>query len=126
MKERGFVDLMKYDVNKDLLEPTQDLINGDSQVIKDIASNVKEWAGNWEAIWENILLRAKIKETIVDYARKMNMRDLLEARFVVKSNDSFHKISEDIRDEVGGLDNKRTYEAWDKWIKKEIKGMKIR
>jgi len=46
------------------------LINGDSQILKDIASNVKGWAGNWDAIYDNILLRAKIKQEIVDVSKK--------------------------------------------------------
>ncbi|MBI5803581.1 type II/IV secretion system ATPase subunit, partial [Candidatus Pacearchaeota archaeon] len=50
-EEKGFVDLMKYNVEKDILEPSDDLINGDSEVIKDIASNIKGWAGNWDAVW---------------------------------------------------------------------------
>jgi type IV secretory pathway ATPase VirB11/archaellum biosynthesis ATPase len=41
--EGGFVDLMKYDVDKDELFASDDLINGDSETIKDIASNVKGW-----------------------------------------------------------------------------------
>ena len=52
MQEAGFVDLVKYNVKKDELEPTEDLINGDSEIIKDIASNVKGWAGNWDAIYD--------------------------------------------------------------------------
>jgi type IV secretory pathway ATPase VirB11/archaellum biosynthesis ATPase len=66
--ENGFVDLMKYSSEKDQLEPTADLINGDSDILKSIASNVKEWAGNWDAIWDNITLRANIKEQIVKLA----------------------------------------------------------
>ena len=61
LAEKGFVDLMKYNIEKDELEPTEDLINGDSQIIKDVASNVKGWAGNWDAVYDNILLRSKIK-----------------------------------------------------------------
>lgn len=125
LRERGFVDLMKYNVYKDLLEPTADLINGDSEVIKDIASNIKEWAGNWEAIWDNILLRAKIKETLVEYSRKSKRRDILEAAFVVKSNDAFHHINEKVREEVGSLDSKRIFEGWDSWVRKDIKGTKV-
>src|SRR3989338_8430107 len=64
--EKGFVDLLKYNVTKDELEPTDDIINGDSEILKDIASNVRGWAGNWDAIYDNILLRAKIKKEIVD------------------------------------------------------------
>lgn len=70
LAEKGFVDLMKYNIEKDELEPTEDLINGDSQIIKDVASNVKGWAGNWDAVYDNILLRSKIKNELVNVAKK--------------------------------------------------------
>jgi type IV secretory pathway ATPase VirB11/archaellum biosynthesis ATPase len=68
--EKGFIDLMRYNVETDVLEPTDDLINGDSEIIKDIAANVKGWAGNWDAVWDNIQLRAKIKKEIVPATTK--------------------------------------------------------
>jgi len=34
------------------------------------ASNVKGWAGNWDAVYDNILLRAKIKDAIVSASDK--------------------------------------------------------
>jgi archaeal flagellar protein FlaI len=124
--ENGFVDLMKYDSRTDQLEPTDELINGESEVLKNIAGNVKEWAGSWDAIWDNIMLRAKIKQTIVEAAKKTNLQNLLEADFVVPSNDEFHKISDNIREEVGSLDSKRIFFNWNEWLKTEIKkkGMK--
>src|SRR3989338_3328322 len=101
LDEKGFVDLLRYNVEKDVLEPSDDLINGDSEVIKDIAANVKGWAGNWDAVYDNILLRAKIKEEIVNVADKIGNANLLEARFNVLSNDAFHKISDKITQETG-------------------------
>ena len=121
LRERGFVDLMKYDTKKDMLIPTDDLINGDSEIIKEIGGNVKEWAGNWDAIWENILLRAKIKETLVNYADKLKNDSLLEAKFVIDSNDQFHRISEIVKEEVGYLDNKRIFFSWEEWLKRRIR-----
>ena len=121
IREKGFVDLMKYNSKTDMLEPTQDLINGDSEIIKDIAGNVKEWVGNWQAVWENILLRAKIKETLVNYAIKLNQNEILEAKFVVESNDMFHRISDSIREELGYLDSKRIYFEWNEWVKRTLK-----
>lgn len=121
--EKGFVDLMKYDPKKDELEASDDLINGDSEILKAIAGNVKEWAGNWDAVWENILLRAKIKEALVGFAAKQNMPWLLEADFVVQSNDHFHKIAERIREEIGALDPKRIFFEWDEWLKRYVKKM---
>jgi len=124
--ENGFVDLMKYDNRTDQLEPTDDLINGESEILKGIAGNVKEWAGSWDAIWNNILLRAKIKETIVQVAKKTKMPNLLEAEFVVQANDEFHRISDSIREEVGNLDSKRIFFDWNEWLKTSIKKMNMK
>ncbi len=120
-RENGFVDLFMYNTKEDLLEPTDDLINGESETLKKIAANVREWAGNWEAIWDNIQLRAKIKETLVNYSERTNILDLLEAPFVIQSNDMFHRISSDIKEELGNLDSKRIFFEWDLWVKKEIR-----
>ena len=124
VREKGFVELMKYDAKKDSLEPTDALINGDSEVIKSIAGNVKEWAGDWDAVWDNILLRANMKETLVKTAQKEKDFDLLEAPFVILSNDIFHKISDKIKDQTGKLDSKRIFFEWEEWLKKEVKKKK--
>ncbi|MBI2208660.1 type II/IV secretion system ATPase subunit [Candidatus Woesearchaeota archaeon] len=124
--ENGFVDLMKYDSRTDQLEPTDDLINGESEILKGIAGNVKDWAGSWDAVWDNILLRAKIKETLVNYAEKANMLNLLEADFVVMANDEFHKISEKIKEETGSLDSKRIFFDWNEWMKRSVKKMNMK
>lgn len=121
--EKGFVDLMKYDSRKDELEASEELINGDSEILKAIAGNVKEWAGNWDAVWDNITLRAKTKSELVEFADKNKMPWLLEADFVIQSNDQFHKISERIREEVGSLDSKRIFFDWNEWLKRHVKKM---
>jgi len=125
MLEKGFVDLLKYNVEKDELEPTEDLINGDSEVVKSIASTVKGWAGNWDAVYDNILLRSKIKKEIVDTAEKTKNLKMLEAEFNVLSNDMFHKISDNVRQEIGLPLSKRVFPEWQKWLNSEIKKRKI-
>ncbi|MBI4140080.1 type II/IV secretion system ATPase subunit [Candidatus Woesearchaeota archaeon] len=120
--EGGFVDLMKYNAETDTLEPTQELINGDSEMIKAIGANVKEWAGNWDAIWENILLRAKIKDTIVKTSKRVGDPKILEAEFVIKSNDAHHNISERVRDEDGYLNTDRIFSEWSDWLERELNG----
>ena len=121
--EKGFVDLMKYSSKKDELEASEELIDGDSEILKAIAGNVKEWAGNWDAVWDNIMLRTKTKEALVDYANKTNNLALLEADFVIQCNDQFHKISEIIREETGALDSKRIFFDWNEWLKRHVKKM---
>ena len=123
LREKGFVDLMTYDPKIDALVPSSDLLNGDSDVLKSIAGSVKEWAGNWEAVWDNINLRAKIKETIVQVADKSKMPELLEADFCVLSNDEFHKIIDRVKEEVGSMDSKKIFFYWNEWLKKTVKKM---
>jgi len=121
--EGGFVDLFKYDVRKDTLEATADLINGESEVIKSIAGNVKGWAGNWDAVWDNVLLRAQIKQELVNVGR--DNPDLLEAPFIIKSNNAFHDISDKVTQELGIPEGKRVFSEWKEWLKTEIKRMSM-
>jgi hypothetical protein len=124
--ENGFIDLMKYDPKQDKLLPSDDLINGESEILKAIAGNVKEWAGNWDAVWNNILLRAKIKETLVKYSDDLNKPDLLEAEFVIRSNDEFHKISEQISEKTGSLDSDKIFFHWEEWLKRTLNKEKLK
>jgi 23S rRNA A2030 N6-methylase RlmJ len=97
------------------------LINGDSEIIKDIAANVKGWAGNWDAVWDNIQLRAKIKKEIVDVSEKMKLPEILEADFNVMSNNAFHEISDRITREVGLPEGEKVFEEWKKWLGEKVK-----
>ncbi len=121
--EHGFVDIMKYNAKTDQLEPSDELINGEVEVLKNIAGNIKEWAGNWDAVWENIELRGKIKEEIVNIAKKTGNDNILEAEFVILCNDAFHKISNKIKDDYGSLDVKKIFSAWKDWLEKAVREM---
>lgn len=121
LREGAFVDLMKYNPNKDRLEVTDELIHGNSEVLKDIAANIKDFAGKWEAIWDNIQLRAYTKKALVDAAEKTKNMNLLEADFVMKSNDTFHNIIDSVKEEVGELDTKRILLEFNHWLKREVK-----
>ncbi len=121
LTEGGFVDLMKYDSTEDMLQPSKDLLAGDSDIIKAIAGSVREWAGNWDAVWDNILLRANIKQELVNASNKLKNPDLLEAGFSILANDEFHRISEQVREEVGALDSKKIFAEWSEWLKRAVK-----
>ncbi len=124
LKENGFVELMKYDAKKDLLEPTKAFLEGESELLMAIGSKVREWAGNWEDILENIKLRADIKQATVDLAKKSGNRRVLEADFVGMGNDAFHLISDSVNKEVGGFDSKEIYKRWVDWAKSEVKNVR--
>ncbi len=121
LAEKGFSDLMRYNAKTDQLELTDDLIAGDSEVLKIIAGKIKEFSGNWDAMWENILLRAEIKEELVKAAVALKSDALLEAPFVIRCNDQFHIISDRIKNESGGFDAKRISFEWKNWLKSELR-----
>ncbi|MCD6464334.1 type II/IV secretion system ATPase subunit [Candidatus Woesearchaeota archaeon] len=121
LREHGFKDLMTYNASNDALEPTPELINGDSEIVKSIASRVREWAGNWEAVWNNILLRAKVKQELVNLSKALNNEKVLEADFVVLANDLFHKVIESLREEHGSIDADRAFFVWQQLVKRAIK-----
>jgi len=119
VQENGFVTLMKYNPITDQLEPTDALINGESEILKAIAGNVKEWAGNWNAVWDEIQLRAEIKGLIVQAATEDNNNDLLEAPFVIRANDRFHRISQQIRSRKQQNISKEIKSEFIIWLNKE-------
>ncbi|MBI2040823.1 MAG: type II/IV secretion system ATPase subunit [DPANN group archaeon] len=121
LAEKGFADLMTYDAKNDLLAPTDVLLEGESEVLKSAGLRVKEFAGNWDGIWKNIELRAKVKQAILDISEKAGNPDLLEAPFVVKANDQFHIISDKVAQEVGTTEADRVFAIWNDWLKMEVK-----
>jgi flagellar protein FlaI len=121
MDEGGFVTLMEYSAKEDRMKPTDILIDGESEVLNEIAKRVREWHGRWDAVWDNIMLRTKIKETMVEYANKLNRRDILEADVIMDSNTMFHIICDQVREDVGNLDSKIIYDKWLEWFKEKIK-----
>lgn len=125
LREQGFVDLMKYDVKADKIVPTDDLINGDSDIMKEIASNVKGWAGDWDAVWDNVVLRSKIKQETVDVAEKIGSSEILEGEFTVKSNNAFHQISDEVTSDVGLPVGDQVFPKWKRWLDNEVKRLNL-
>jgi flagellar protein FlaI len=122
MREHGFLNLMEYNAKKDLLEPTKDLMEGETEVIKSIASKVKDWVGDWDKVWENILLRTKIKSMLVDYSEKTRSNSVIEADFVVDANDQYHRIFDKLREETGYPNTKDVLSDFESWLKMRLRG----
>jgi len=113
--EGGFMPLLEYSATEDKLKPSRTLLMGESMILNDIANRVRDWKSNWEAVWDNINLRAKILQTLVDVGAAKP--ELLEAYNVVQSNSQFHTISDQVSSEVGFLDSKMIYERWLTWLR---------
>ncbi len=120
-EEKGFIDLLDYSSKEDRLKPTDTLLNGESVMLNEIAKRVPGWVGRWDAVWENINLRAKILQAIVDAAKQSGKKQLMEADTVVKANQKFHEVSEKVRLEVGEVESKRVFEEWESWFKAFVK-----
>jgi intein/homing endonuclease len=119
-EESGFVNLFEYSAREDALKPSKTLLMGESQVLNDISMRIREWKGNWNAVWNNIRLRARILQSIVDYSLIKNRPDILEADFVVASNSMFHVISSEVKEETGEFDNDEIFERWNNWMKRQV------
>ncbi len=120
--EDGFVPLMQYSAKDDVLKPTETLTDGESEIINEISKRVREWHGRWDAVWDNILLRGKIKQTMVEEAERLNRPETLEAEWISEGNEMFHIICDEVRQEVGALDSKMIYDKWLAWFKNKLKG----
>ncbi len=90
--EPKFQDLLVYNPQKDILEPTEELLNGKSVVVKDILTRTQGYRNYNDAI-KDIALRG--------WAKVMHMsigaEDELEAKFVSKLNMIFANLYEEIR-----------------------------
>ena len=111
---------MRYDSNKDELVPTDTLVNGESEIISRISENIKGYKNNWEAVWDNIQLRKKIKEAIVEKAEETGNDELLEAEFVNKCNQRYHILSQRVSEEYGEQDTERIYARWKEWLDRQV------
>ena len=116
------MDLMQYNVETDILEPTPELMNGDSEILKNIAGSVRGWAGNWSALYENIILRGLIKQELVATALRLRKPELLEAKFAVLSNAVFHRISDEARQASGVPQNEVVLAKWKQWLGGKVGG----
>jgi len=128
LHEKGFVELMKYNPITDELEPTDALTGGDSDVLKTIAGNIKEFAGNWDAVWQNVLLRAKIKAELVEQANATKDFELLEAPFVISCNDQYHRLYEELK--AGKSKNLEAFNElvlseWKDWLTRELRKRRL-
>jgi len=119
--EKGFLPLMTYDAKEDKLKPERALIEGQSDVIKNIAGNVREWAGKWELVWDEIMTRSKAYELLIKYSKEINKSELLESDFVVIANDAYHRIFEKLKNEQGYPDSKDLLFMFEDWIKGAVK-----
>ena len=117
--ENGFVDLVKYDIKQDALIPSNDLLEGNSYIVKEIASNVQGWAGNWDAVLDNIQARARVLEMIVERSEKTKNPLLLESKFSSAAIDQYYEIVQKLREEHGTAEGSSISKAFELWLREK-------
>jgi flagellar protein FlaI len=105
-----FNDLMMFDAANDMIEPTDLLDMGQSELIEKIA---KKWGVNVDDVLQNIKMRTKIKEIIAQAGRVRP--ELVEADMVGQANNMFWLLMTELQDEMGHVDLGEVYNKWMKW-----------
>ncbi|BFI73089.1 flagella-related ATPase FlaI [Nanoarchaeota archaeon] len=121
LRERGFVDLMIYDPEKDNLEPTLELTNGDSDILKAVASRVRYLSKSWEGIWNMVETIGLSKKLLVDIAKEKNRRDILESEFVSQYNEVFYQFVDKSIKEYDEIEKEFILDNLKKWIYQKLK-----
>ena len=68
-----------------------------------------------------IINRSRTKITEIFTLTESKNKDLLEAKFSILANDQFHRISNNVKEDVGYLDPRRIYFEWENWLKNILK-----
>ncbi len=66
-----------------------------------------------------------MKQALVDLAAENKEDGLLEAAFVIRANDEFHKIADRVKERKGKLDSKDILFEYKDWLKREVKKRRI-
>ena len=116
MVRGGFVDLMIYDQRDDQLKPTKKL-RGSSQLMAAIA---RKWGIKQAEVMHNLELRARVQWAIVKASAELGIPKLLEAEFVIRSNNALHQLLEEQLQLHKTVDYHGTFRRWQDWLKEEV------
>jgi flagellar protein FlaI len=118
MGRGGFADLMIYNQRDDQLKPTK-RIRESSQLVATIA---RKWGIKEAEVMNNLELRARVQWALVKTSAELNIPKLLEAEFVVSSNNALHQLLEEQLQLHKVIDYNGTFQRWHDWLKGEIPG----
>ena len=62
-----------------------------------------------------------MKKELVDTAKKTGDSDLLESKFNTLANHVFHRISDDVIQEIGLPLGEKVFPLWQDWLNKEVR-----
>jgi type IV secretory pathway ATPase VirB11/archaellum biosynthesis ATPase len=109
--EPEFQDLLVYNPQSDMLEPTDFLMKGKSVVLKQILGRTRGYK-NYNDLLNDIMLRAWSKELLV----KIGIKEELEAPYIAKGNIIFTKLFNQIKP----LESKKNHDMFKAQYEKEL------
>jgi len=115
MVRGGFADIMIYDQHDDQLKPTKRLRS--SQLMAAIA---RKWGIKQAEVMRNLELRARVQWAIVKASAELGIPKLLEAEFVIRSNNALHQLLEEQLQLHRTVDYRETFRRWQDWLEEEV------
>ncbi len=117
--EGGFTNIIKHNAEKDGwdLNPLYTdkklvLSSSGSEFIKKIKNRM---GLSFEEIWEEINIRSKTKQYLVDMKNKYNLPTLLESDYSVPINNQMILLEDRHKMESKAMDYNAVYDEWKKW-----------
>lgn len=111
-----FKDLMTYDPEKDMVQPTADF-NFRSELLSRIAH---KWSMSMEDVMKNINVRANIKQTLVQRSRELNDPSLLGIEAVSTANNIFWNVIQRHHANFRSIDYSTLYDEWLNIFKRRV------
>ncbi len=119
--ENGFEDIMTYSAKTDDWEINK--LYTDKKIYEttkesEILEKIMRMRGiKFEDIWNEIHLRAKTKNYLVNVRREQDLPIILESKYTVPIHNKMQLISEQYKSEGKGINYDAIYDEWEKWAK---------
>jgi len=122
--EHGFEDLMTYTAKNDDWEINK--LYTDEKIYEatkesELFEKIMKMRGiNFTDIWNEINIRAKSKDYLVETKRKYNIPLLLESKYTVPMNNQLQLIEDAAKSQNKKIDYDAVYDEWQKWAEERF------
>jgi len=119
--EKVFKTLMKYDSSKDMLVPSETLLNPKKSEVLSLIADKR--GSTPEQVLQDIKCRGRVYEYIVETARKTKNKRLLEMSGLVENNKLYRSIIDQEIRKGGEVDYDKIYDEWKLLFDARVKSM---
>jgi hypothetical protein len=118
--EHGFEDIMTYTAKNDDWELNKLYVDEkiyEATKESELFEKIMRMRGiTFTDIWNEINLRAKTKDYLVNMKRKYDLPLLLESKYTVPINNQMQLIADQSKTESKRIDYEAVYSEWQKWV----------